>query len=101
MKKLIALGAAAFAVGLLATLWFRLWPELTRPKYVDPGFRIPSSIELASIPTATRFDFPLASENGATAYNTQPFTDNHHLADDSNLIAVPDTQFSSPTHSTH
>ena len=79
MKKLIALGAAAFAVGLLATLWFRLWPELMRPKYVDPGFRIPSSIELASIPTATRFDFPLGSENGAMAYNAQRFTENHHL----------------------
>ena len=93
MKKLIALGAAAFAVGLLTTLWFRLWPELTRPKYVDPGFRIPSSIELASIPTATRFDFPLGSENGAMAYNAQRFMENHHLGDDLNGIGGEDSDW--------
>ena len=96
MKKLIALGAAAFAVGLLATLWFRLWPELTRPKYVDPGFRIPSSIELASIPTATRFDFPLGGENGAMAYNAQRFTENHHLGDDLNGIGGEDSDLGDP-----
>ena len=58
MTKLIALSAVAFAMGLLATLWFRLWPELTRPKHVDPAFRVPSPLELASLPTAARFDFP-------------------------------------------
>lgn len=96
MKKVIALGAAAFAVGLLATLWFRLWPELTRPKYVDPGFRVPSPIELASIPTATRFDFPLGSENGAMAYNAQRFTENHHLGDDLNGIGGEDSDLDDP-----
>ncbi len=96
MKRLIALSAVAFAVGLLATLWFRLWPELTRPKYVDPGFRIPSSIELASLPTATRFDFPLGSENGAMAYNAQRFTENHHLGDDLNGIGGEDSDLGDP-----
>src|SRR6266481_1825760 len=96
MKRWIALSAVAFAVGLLATLWFRLWPELTRPKYVDPGFRIPSSIELASLPTATRFDFPLGSENGAMAYNAQRFTENHHLGDDLNGIGGEDSDLGDP-----
>ncbi|HUE49446.1 MAG TPA: hypothetical protein VMQ39_00100 [Candidatus Dormibacteraeota bacterium] len=68
MTRLIALSAVAFAVGLLATLSFRLLPELTHPKYVDPEFRIPSSIELASLSTVSRFDFPLGSENGAMTY---------------------------------
>src|SRR6266496_1278728 len=82
MKRLIALSAVAFAMGFLATLWLRLWPELTRPKYVDPAFRLPFPIELASLPTAARFDFPLGSESGAMAYNAQRFTEKHHLGDD-------------------
>src|SRR5438552_8274588 len=98
MKRLIALSAVAFAVGLFATLWFRLWPELTRPKYVDPGFRIPSSIELASLPTAARFDFPLGSENGALAYNAQRFTENHHLGDDLNGIGGENSDLGDPVY---
>src|SRR5437879_3038418 len=86
MKKWIGLSVAAFAITFAATLWFRLWPELTQPKFVDPALRIPSPFELASIPTATRFDFPLGSENGAMAYNAQRFTENHHLGDDLNGI---------------
>ncbi len=82
MKRLIALSAVAFAMGFLATLWLRLWPELTRPKYVDPAFRLPFPIELASLPTAARFDFPLGSESGAMAYNAQRFTEKHHLGDE-------------------
>src|SRR6266516_3771643 len=96
MKRLIALSAVAFAVGLFATLWIRLWPELARPKYVDPGFRIPSSIELASLPTAARFDFPLGSENSAMAYNAQRFTENHHLGDDLNGIGGEDSDLGDP-----
>ena len=75
MKRLIALSVATFAVALIATLWFRLWPELTRPKYVDPAFRLPSPLELASLPNAARFDFPLGSENGALTYNAQRYTE--------------------------
>jgi Peptidase family M23 len=96
MKRLIALSAIAFAVGLFATLSFRLWPELTHPKYVDPGFRIPSSIELASLSTVSRFDFPLGSENGALTYNAQRFTKNHHLGDDLNGIGGEDSDLGDP-----
>ena len=96
MKRLIALSAVAFAVGLLATLSFRLWPELAHPKYVDAGFRIPSSIELASLSTVSRFDFPLGSENGAMTYNAQRFTENHHLDDDLNGIGGEDSDLADP-----
>jgi hypothetical protein len=78
------------------TLFVRLRPELTRPKYVDPAFRIPSPFELAPLPTATRFDLPLGSENGAMAYNAQRFTENHHLDDDLNGIGGEDSDLSDP-----
>jgi hypothetical protein len=96
MKRLVALSAVAFAMGLLATLWFRLWPELTRPKHVDPAFRVPTPLELESLPTAARFDFPLGSENGAMAYNAQRFTENHHLADDLNGIGGENSDLGDP-----
>ena len=78
------------------TLFVRLRPELTRPKYVDPAFRIPSPFELASLPTATRFDFPLGNEYGAMAYNAQPFTENMHLGDDLNGIGGEDSDLGDP-----
>src|SRR5438067_2103126 len=82
MKKIIALSALAFLLAFIATLSWKLSPELTRPKYVDPAFRIPSPLEIESIPTASHFDFPLGNENGAMAYNAQHFTENKHLAAD-------------------
>jgi hypothetical protein len=36
---------ALFILSFAATLVIRLWPELTRPKYVDPAFRLPSPLE--------------------------------------------------------
>src|SRR5580765_3775912 len=96
MKRLIAPSVATFAVALIATLWFPLWSELTRSKYVDPAFRLPSPLELASLPTAARFDFPLGSENGALTYNAQRFTENHHLGDDLNGIGGENSDLGDP-----
>ena len=61
MKKLIAPGAVAFVVAFIATIAIRLWPDLTRPNHVDLAFQTPSPLELFSLPTAMRFDFPLFS----------------------------------------
>ena len=85
-----------FVVSLVATVAIKLWPDLTRPKHVDPAFRIPSPLELASILTATHFDFPLGNENGAMAYNAQRFTENHHLGDDLNGIGGENSDLGDP-----
>ena len=77
-----------FAVALTLGVWFQLGPELRRPKAVqaDLAFQFIPAMDLASLPLATRFDFPLGSEHGGFAYNAQPFTVNRHLGDDLNGI---------------
>jgi hypothetical protein len=85
-----------FSIALLATIAIRLWPELSGPKKFDPAFYLPSAFDLGSLPTATRFDFPLGNENGAFAYNAQPFTQNRHLADDLNGIGGENSDFGDP-----
>src|SRR5439155_26945625 len=96
MKKWIVLSVVTFALSFLATIAWKLGPELARSKYIDPAFRIPSPLELASIPTATHFDFPLGNENGAMAYNAQHFTENKHLGDDLNGIGGENSDLGDP-----
>ena len=86
----------AFLIAVCGTLLIRLWPELTRPNKFDPAFYLPSPLELASLPTSTRFDFPLGNENGAFAYNAQRFTENRHLGDDLNGIGGENSDFGDP-----
>jgi murein DD-endopeptidase MepM/ murein hydrolase activator NlpD len=76
----------AFFIALGAVVFFRLFPELRWRPHVLPAFQLASPILLAELPTAIRFDFPIGNENGAFAYNAQPFTDNRHLGDDLNGI---------------
>jgi hypothetical protein len=85
-----------FVISFVATLAWKLAPELTRSKHVDPAFWIPSPLELASIPTATHFDYPLGNENGAMAYNAQHFTENKHLGDDLNGIGGENSDLGDP-----
>ncbi len=96
MKRAIWLSVCAFMLAFLCTLAWKLWPELTRPKFVDPALRIPSPLELESVPTASHFDFPLGNENGAMTYNAQHFTDNKHLGDDLNGIGGENSDLGDP-----
>src|SRR5437867_13421477 len=89
---------ALLAAGLLGMLAWRLAPELTRPTHLDPAFQIPSPFELASLPVATRFDFPLGSEHGAMTYNAQRFTENGHLGDDLNGIGGENSDLGDPVY---
>jgi hypothetical protein len=94
--KVVRSGAGVFALALVATVAIKLWPELTRPKHVDLAFRIPSPLELVSLPAAARFDFPLGSENAAMSYNAQHFTENHHLGEDLNGIGGENSDLGDP-----
>jgi murein DD-endopeptidase MepM/ murein hydrolase activator NlpD len=86
----------AFLVTLGAVLFLRLGPELRQPPRVSPAFQIASPFLLAALPTATRFDFPIGSENGGFAYNAQPFSENHHLGDDLNGIGGENSDLGDP-----
>jgi murein DD-endopeptidase MepM/ murein hydrolase activator NlpD len=76
----------AFVLAAVAVVFVRLFPELRWRAHLPPSFQLASPILLAELPTAGRFDFPIGTENGAFAYNAQPFTDNRHLGDDLNGI---------------
>jgi len=85
-----------FVLTTLGILCYRLWPELHQRGKIAAAFQLVSPIELAALPTATRFDFPLGSEHGAFAYNAQPFTENRHLGDDLNGIGGENSDFGDP-----
>lgn len=90
------LALAGFLGALLLDLGFRLGPELMERRRFDSHFALFSPIELAALPTATRFDFPLGSEHGAMVYNAQPFTENLHLGDDLNGIGGENSDLGDP-----
>ena len=60
--------------------------EIANPRPLDPAFLRLSTLEIAQLPMAVRFDHPMGSENAALTYNAQPFRITRHLGDDLNGI---------------
>lgn len=90
------LAGVLFLIALLTDLAFRLGPELLDRRKFEPSLELVSPIDLVSLPTATRFDFPLGNEDGAMAYKAQPFTQNMHLGDDLNGIGGENSDLGDP-----
>lgn len=78
--------------GFATDLTWRFGPQLLS----DRGPQLISPLELAALPTATRFDFPLGTEHGAMTYDAQPFTNNNHLGDDLNGIGGENSDLGDP-----
>lgn len=93
---LVALGFFFLLLGFLGDLVFRLGPELRERREFDSHFALTSSVDLVSLPTATRFDAPIGTEHGVMAYNAQPFTENLHLGDDLNGIGGENSDLGDP-----
>lgn len=85
-----------FVIALLVDLAFHAAPELIDRRRFDPRLAMFSPVELASLPTATRFDSPTGSEHGAMTYNAQRFTENLHLGDDLNGIGGENSDLGDP-----
>ncbi|CAN5487447.1 hypothetical protein BH18VER1_BH18VER1_09770 [soil metagenome] len=92
----LVLFVLVFLAALSASLYLRLAPELRRTNPANPAFHLTPAMELASLPTAQRFDFPMGTENGAFSYNAQPFTENRHLGDDLNGIGGENSDLGDP-----
>lgn len=102
LRVLLTLGVAA---GVVWTVWERLRPKLeslppaaVQPKPFDPAFHRLTPREIAMLPLAVRFDFPMGSEHGALTYNAQPFRITRHLGDDLNGIGGENSDLGDPVH---
>lgn len=94
----IVLLLVVFVCALAAGLYFRFGRALLGTRPIAPAFDLASPLDLAALPSVTRFDFPIGSEHGALAYNAQPFTENRHLGDDLNGIGGENSDLGDPVY---
>ncbi len=87
----LAVFLLAMSLAIFLRAPWREWPRV-------PGLQLPSALELAALPTATGFDYPLGNRDGALAYNAQPFTENRHLGDDLNGIGGENSDLGDPVY---
>jgi Peptidase family M23 len=94
MKRLLTWLLALAVIATIAGLaWQRFagkqpsFSDITHhARPFDAAFIRLSPLEIASLPEAVRFDYPLGSQNAAMTYNAQPFRITRHLGDDLNGI---------------
>ncbi|MDZ4287566.1 MAG: M23 family metallopeptidase [Prosthecobacter sp.] len=71
---------------------------LPPPARFDPAFIRLTAEDIAQLPTAVRFDYPMGSPHGALTYNAQPFRITMHLGDDLNGIGGMNSDFGDPVY---
>ena len=98
--RLLALAVIAALAGLA---WHRfarknaaLSHSAPRGRPFDAAFIRLSPLEIASLPEAARFEYPLGSQNAAMTYNAQPFRITRHLGDDLNGIGGENSDLGDP-----
>ncbi len=95
---LLLAAVGLFLLGAMAALLWQFFMHPPEAETSSLAFQLPDPLEMAAIPTAYRFDFPLGSEHGAMTYNAQPFTTNRHLGDDLNGIGGENSDLGDPIH---
>lgn len=97
MKRFLTWLRVLFLLAVITLIAWLVWQRFVAPKEMtqevatqakpfDAAFIRLSPLEIAALPEAVRFDFPLGSQNGAMTYNAQPFRITRHLGDDLNGI---------------
>jgi hypothetical protein len=104
-KKIRLLLTIALAALIAWVLWSKLKPRWEAPppwavisKPFDAAFIRLSPAEVAALPEAVRFDYPMGSQNAAMTYNAQPFRITRHLGDDLNGIGGENSDLGDPVY---
>lgn len=103
LRLLLALAVVAILASVARLLWNRFAqtdgvspPSETPSHPFDAAFIRLSPLEIAALPEAVRFDYPMGSQNAALTYNAQPFRITRHLGDDLNGIGGENSDLGDP-----